>query len=524
MRKLLLFLSLGFLAVSCMKYDDTALKNSLQSLEGRVATLEEQVKTANGNVSSLTTLVESLQGNVYVTSVNNTNDGCTIAFSNGTNVNITNGTDGTDGADGTSLTIKKDENGFYCWVADGKWLLGENGERLPVCGTDGEDGADGVTPQFKIEEGYWFLSVDKGVTWTKQGKATGDKGEAGDSMFKSVTFDDSYVYIVLAGGEELKLSRGANGVQSITVIPEFADGSIDASNRSFCLRVDVVPKSAAESVGKLDLSCFSIKGVYTQTKASAGDFFSLPVESVEVKDGVLYIHVSSSFASEFHTHKVSANASLIIDDGNTAVTSGYFHLYNGPYGINGHEYVEMGDGLKWATCNLGANSPEDPGFYYAWAEVLPKTTYTHENYKWGDSMHTLTRYTDGVVYNSVPFTGIVDNKTSLSDYNFVDDAARANWGSTWRLPTDDELDAFSDESKFTITYDSKNKGFLVTSKISGYEGNSLFFPVTGNMSGSTLRNTDEGMYWCDGAGHDYIARCREFISFGSGTILLSSDG
>ena len=325
-------------AVSCDKYDDTALKNSIKDLEGRVATLEDLVKTANSNVSSLTSIVESLQGSVYVTSMTPTANGYTLLFSNGTSVSITNGNDGTNG---TSLSIRKDQDGVYYWTADGDWLLGDNGEKLPVCGTpgtdgtdgvdgiDGVDGVDGVTPQFKIEDGYWFLSVDDGQTWTKQGQATGDKGEDGDSMFKSFKFDDSYVYIVLADGQELKLSRGANGVMSIAVIPDYSDGSVDASKRSFDIRVDIMPKYAAESVSKLDLSCFTVKCVYTRTKAEAEEFFKLPISSVELKNGVLYVHVSSTFSAEFHAHKVGASASLIIDDGQNAFTTGYFPLYNG---------------------------------------------------------------------------------------------------------------------------------------------------------------------------------------------------
>ena len=64
---------------------------------------------------------------------------------------------------------------------------------------------------------------------------------------------------------------------------------------------------------------------------------------------------------------------------------------------NGHEYVDLGlpSGLKWATCNVGANSPEEYGDYFAWGETEPKTTYNWDSYKYydGSNLTKLTKYT-----------------------------------------------------------------------------------------------------------------------------------
>ena len=98
-----------------------------------------------------------------------------------------------------------------------------------------------------------------------------------------------------------------------------------------------------------------------------------------------------------------------------------------PY--NGHEYVDLGlpSGLKWATCNVGASSPEDYGDYYAWGETETKSTYNWSTYKWcNGSSSTLTKYcTDSS-------RGTVDDKTTL---DLEDDVAHVKWGGDWRMPT-----------------------------------------------------------------------------------------
>ena len=87
--------------------------------------------------------------------------------------------------------------------------------------------------------------------------------------------------------------------------------------------------------------------------------------------------------------------------------------------------------VKWATCNVGATKPEEYGDYFAWGETDPKSTYDWSTYKYcNGSSSTLTKY------NTDNSQGTVDNKTTL---DLSDDAARANWGDSWRMPTDAEL-------------------------------------------------------------------------------------
>ena len=135
--------------------------------------------------------------------------------------------------------------------------------------------------------------------------------------------------------------------------------------------------------------------------------------------------------------------------------------------LNGHEYVEMGDGLKWATCNVGAEKPEDDGTLFRWGDVEEGHDTSWSTYKWGPASN-LTKY------NAQGGCGVVDNKFVLDP---SDDAASVNWGSTWRTPTKEELMVLTDNSKFNWAWDSTLKGYWVISKIAGFEGNKIFFPA-----------------------------------------------
>lgn len=128
--------------------------------------------------------------------------------------------------------------------------------------------------------------------------------------------------------------------------------------------------------------------------------------------------------------------------------------------INGHGYVNLGlpSGLKWATCNVGASSPSDYGSYFAWGETTTKSSYTEENSR---------------TYN-------VDLGDISGDPNY--DAARANWGSTWRMPTKSEFEELLNKCKWTWTTSGGKKGY----KIVGPNGNSIFFPSAGCRSGTSL--------------------------------------
>ena len=136
---------------------------------------------------------------------------------------------------------------------------------------------------------------------------------------------------------------------------------------------------------------------------------------------------------------------------------------------NGHDWVDLGlpSGLKWATCNVGASSPNDEGDYFAWGEIETKNTYSWETYKWckeGVSPVALSKYVTKSGY------GTTDYKGSLEP---SDDAAYMNWGGNWRTPTSNEISELIENCTWTWTTQDGTDGFLVTSNING---KNLFIP------------------------------------------------
>ena len=139
--------------------------------------------------------------------------------------------------------------------------------------------------------------------------------------------------------------------------------------------------------------------------------------------------------------------------------------------INGHAFVDLGNGLKWATMNVGAESETEYGNLYAWGKTEPRV------------------FDPSYVY---------DSSTAFMD------VATSEWGQNWRYPTVQEWDALTNLSKFTWTWDSLYRGYWVESKIQGYEGNKIFLPAAGELGEPENDNFlagDEGCYWSSSIGN-----------------------
>ena len=152
------------------------------------------------------------------------------------------------------------------------------------------------------------------------------------------------------------------------------------------------------------------------------------------------------------------------------------------------KWVDMGDGLKWATTNVGGFNPEDYGDYFAWGEITPKDNYSWSTYKWGTSSTTLTKYVMDEAY------GTVDGCPQLvGASNYTDDAAFANWGASWRMPTYDEWGTLLANCTNEWTTENGVYGRKLTSKSTG---NSIFLPAAGLRIGTDLDAMGEdGLYW-----------------------------
>ena len=264
MKRLLLSVILATsLAFTSCQFDDSdiwdkfgEMEESIRDHEQRISALEELCKQMNTNIEALQTLVSALEKRDYITNISPIREdgviiGYTISFAYNDTITIYHGQDGKDGINGKDgytpqIGVMKDTDGIYYWTLDGEWLLDGKGNKIKAVGTDGKDGQDGtngsngsdgkdgvdgvngkdgVTPQLKIENDYWYVSYDNGVTWIQLGKATGEDGkdgqdgndgadgsdgadgEDGDSIFKSVTQDAEYVYFNLADGTMITLPK-----------------------------------------------------------------------------------------------------------------------------------------------------------------------------------------------------------------------------------------------------------------------------------------------------------------------------
>ena len=232
MKRFFTLLTMILLLGSCTKQ---MLRDELTELHSEIDELRSMLTQVNSNIEALQSIVSALEDNDYVTDVipvveNGKEVGYIIKFSKSGSVTIYHGQDGKDGADGAPgqdgadgqtpvIGVLQDTDGVYYWTLNGEWLLDASGNKIPTTGKDGangkdgidgedgkdgadgsdgapgadgangsdgqdgapgQDGQDGITPQLKIEDGYWYVSYDNGVSWVVVGQATGDQGPQGE--------------------------------------------------------------------------------------------------------------------------------------------------------------------------------------------------------------------------------------------------------------------------------------------------------------------------------------------------------
>lgn len=170
--------------------------------------------------------------------------------------------------------------------------------------------------------------------------------------------------------------------------------------------------------------------------------------------------------------------------------SGYINLpnstqYEGWKCYKHHDYVDLGlpSGTLWATCNVGAETPEGFGEYYAWGEISTKAVY-YNNYQYTETPDVLP---------------------------LQDDVANVKWGGKWRMPTLAEVKELVSLCTSSYTFINGIKGLTVTSKVNG---KSIFFPRTGSYNDGLFYYSDEqGMYWSSTSEDNSLAYALYFSDF-----------
>jgi hypothetical protein len=183
----------------------------------------------------------------------------------------------------------------------------------------------------------------------------------------------------------------------------------------------------------------------------------------------------------YHSEKQSYNTNYLIDALSCGTATVEFKdMVTGQIGVlaitvgaeGNHEWVDLGlpSGTLWATCNVGADSPEEYGDYFAWGETAPKDVYYWSTYKWCNGIYdTITKYCTNS-YNGAD--GFTDGKTELDP---EDDAAYVNWGSSWSMPSMEQQQELLEQCTWTWTTRSGVNGRLGT----GPNGHTIFLPAAG---------------------------------------------
>lgn len=187
---------------------------------------------------------------------------------------------------------------------------------------------------------------------------------------------------------------------------------------------------------------------------------------------------------------------------------------------NGHEFVDLGLSVKWATCNVGAEKPENNGGYYAWGEIRSKVLYTWKNYRFRASGDTYSdvKYSkyDGDVYSVTLGKNI---KKRILDT--ADDVANLEWGGDWRMPTREEVEELLWNCDWVWATQNGVDGIRITSKVEGYTDRSIFIPASGYKDDSKQIQTGKAGNLWSSTYSDYKDRAY-VLSFNSHGSFLDS--
>ncbi len=240
---------------------------------------------------------------------------------------------------------------------------------------------------------------------------------------------------------------------------------------------------------RLILSALAILGLGTMATEANAQFYVC-------KDGSVVYSMTSDVPDSITFHKPVFEAQS---------SQPSAQLPSGQY--NGHDYIDLGLSVKWATVNIGAEKPEDYGYYIAWGETttITKESYDGGTYKYYKSetipahqdadgfdipeknIKGYTKYVTSSKASDYGYDGFSDDKTTLE---LSDDAANANWGGSWRMPTYSEWKELQTNCIWTWTTKNGRRGYKVTSKVAGYTDKWIFLPAAGDRLLSDL--TDAG--------------------------------
>jgi hypothetical protein len=369
----------------------------------------------------------------------------------------------------------------------------------------------------------------------------GDIASGGKSATFTFTLEDpdktqavTYIYPAAMANADGSVNYGALATQDGTL--GTLSSSLDLCTYNSAWNEGSLPAATLENqLAILALTLKDADGTNTLTSTITGVTVSDGTYSYavtrEAAAGPIYVAILPT---------TSANIEVTATDGTTnytkSLTGKTYAAGNGynislrmaavtPYGLKA---IDMGNGLKWANMNVGARKETDYGDYLAWGATKPfyvthdangneitgqwvdgKTEYDYKNYPFMQSGQSdweyITKYTfddgqkEGIWYDGDTFKGDngdgVEHK-DFASYDYVDDAARANWGGKWRTPTDAEWTWLRENCTWawkTTNDGYAHNGILVTSNVNG---NQIYLPAAGYRSNDLLLDAGRGgLYW-----------------------------
>ena len=253
------------------------------------------------------------------------------------------------------------------------------------------------------------------------------------------------------------------------VSDRFAQEQSDIPSQSLLLQNylellrDKQVKLAITDMREITLSNHRTEGAPTKTVLVNLSLSSPKVSTYKLRN-VVYIRNNKIFCvGDYEIDKSGRVLTELVNNTNRTSTNNNIH--------NGHEYVDLGLSVMWATCNVGASRPEDYGAYFQWGETKAKSVNCWNTYSKTNSY------------------GKKDKKILLE---ITDDAATSNWGGRWRIPTLAEVRELHSQCTWFWTTQNGVNGYIVT----GANGNSIFLPAAGFRYDYSIGNEGScGYYW-----------------------------
>ena len=346
---------------------------------------------------------------------------------------------------------------------------------------------------------------------------------AGEVVVDGVTMI-KYLYSDDMSRKEEVINNLLNGLQGMTddsyaTLLDGLEADAEASGLALCSDAELVAAmdenwSSAKVVG---MQYFSDKTVASETNSNLYDIdegfkaaldaqAAARAENIETLADVekcIVTHLDSRTVTDVWYNIVDGNRirhsdiTVIYDSESTTVIFTKVELESSM--DTSKPFVDLGltSGTLWATCNIGADNPQDAGLFFAWGDTVghgsdPSDGYffSWDNYKWCVVVDYFSHFTKYCTESSSGNDGFADGKYELDP---EDDAAYINWGSEWRTPSKEQFDELKNECTWTLKTIGDVKGYEVV----GQNGNSIFLPETGWRIDDML--LDGGAYWARSA-------------------------